>query len=128
MQGDVEAAPGLSNAVKNRLQLALPLHVERREDRRLQLLCQRLDVGLGLVVEVRDCQVGAEFAKGAGTAVGDRVLVGDADHQRLLAREDRAGSVNAHAATLLFGPASTRRVWRAMISSSLVGTNPRGHA
>ena len=56
-------------------------HVQRHEDRRLDLARERLDVGLGLVVEIGDRELGAEGAEGAGAAPGDRLVVGDADDQ-----------------------------------------------
>ena len=64
------------------------MHVHRHEDRRLDLAGQRLDVGLRLVVEVGDRELGAEGAEGAGAAPGDRAVVGDADDQALLAFEE----------------------------------------
>ena len=93
-----------------------------------KLAHQRLDIGPGLVVEVGDGQLGAEFVEGLGAAVGDRAVVGDADDQGLAAGEHRAGNFNRHL-RLSNWPAvasgvqpSTRRVCRAIISSSLVGS------
>ena len=48
---------------------------------------QRLDIFLGLVVEIGDGELRAERAESLGAAPGDRVLVGDADDQTFLAFE-----------------------------------------
>ena len=63
MQGEVEPAPALADRREQGVELRVVLHVARQEDGGLELLCQRLDVGLGLVVEVSDRQLGAQCRK-----------------------------------------------------------------
>jgi hypothetical protein len=87
VQREVHTAPALADRLKHRLHLALDLHVQRQEDRRLEILGERLDVRFCLIVQIGDRQLGAERAERPGAAPGDRVLVGDADHQALLALE-----------------------------------------
>ena len=66
-----------------------------RKMRRLELARQRLDVGPRLLVEIGDREVGAELAERLRAAVGDRVLVGDADHERLRALQHRTRNFDA---------------------------------
>ena len=93
---DVQPPPVLGDALEQRLQLARLRDVERHEDGRIQRPRQRLDVGLGLLVEVGDRQLGAQLAEGARAAVGDGVLVGDAHHERLLVLENGTGDFQSH--------------------------------
>jgi len=58
--------------------LAFDLKIERHEQRRIEFLGQRLDIGLSLLVEIGDGEVGAECAKRFGATVSDRLVVGDA--------------------------------------------------
>ena len=76
-----------------RFELARNGHVERQEERRAELARERLDVVLRLLVEEGDGEVGAELAECPGAAIGDRLIVGDADHERLAALQDLAGRV-----------------------------------
>ena len=89
-------------------------------------LRQRLDVRPRLLVEVGDRELGAELAERLGAAVGDRDVVGDADDQRLLAVQHRAGNFGHSSSTLRSVDCRRARasVWRAIISSSLVGIDP----
>ena len=89
VQHEVEPAPALADRVEDRFHRAGLLDVERHRDRRGQLARQRLDVGPCLVVEPGHRELGAAVAEHAGAAVGDAVLVGDADHQALAAAEQR---------------------------------------
>ena len=82
---EVESAPFLGDGVEHGLEFAGLRDIERRGDRRLQLLSQRLDVGLGLLVEPGHGEIGSEGAQLHRAAVGDRLVVGDADDQSLLA-------------------------------------------
>ena len=118
---EVEPAPVGGDAVEDRFELAVRHHVHRQEDRRLDLARERLDVRLGLVVEVGDRELGAEGAEGAGAAPGDRLVVGDADDQALLAVEQ----LRLHVGQGHAGLPIRARVWRAIISSSSVGTTRR---
>ena len=107
-------------AVEHRLELAGRCDVERQEDRRLELLRQRLDVRPRLVVEVGDREIGAELAERLRAAVRDRVLVGDADDERLL-RPPAPGCRGHGAPSRSALRRAASRVCRAIISSSLVG-------
>ena len=106
VQREVEPAPAPFDRLEHRLELALDLDVERQEDRRLELLGQRLDVGLGLVVQIGDGELGAERAERPGAALGDRVLVGDADHEALLALEAAQVGIERHGSDGLVSVAS----------------------
>ena len=87
MHDEIELAPILGDALEHRLHLAGRAHVERHDDRRLELARERLDVFLRLVVEIGHRELGAERAERLGAAPGDRVFVGDADDQASLAFE-----------------------------------------
>ena len=87
MHDEIELAPFGRDPLEHRLELALGHHVHRHEDRCLDLARQRLDMRLCLVVEIGDREIGAEGAKGSGTAPGDRVVIGDADDETLAAFE-----------------------------------------
>ena len=91
MKQEVELAPLLLNALEHLFDLAFDHDVERHEDRRLQRLGQRLDVLLGLFVQIGDGEVGAERTKRLGAAPCDRLIVGNADDQPLLAFERDLG-------------------------------------
>ena len=54
MHDEIQLAPFLGDAFEHRLHLAQRAHVERHQDRRLDLARKRLDIFLCLVVEVRD--------------------------------------------------------------------------
>jgi hypothetical protein len=87
MQGDVETPPGLPDPLEDGFELALPPNVQGQQDGRLELPGQGFDERAGLVVEVGDRQRGPLTPERPGAAVGDRLVVGDADHERFLARE-----------------------------------------
>ena len=70
------------------LQLAAALDIQWHENRRLDLLGQRLDVRLRLVVEIGDGDVGSEGVKGLGAPPCDRLIVGDAGYERLFPLEE----------------------------------------
>src|SRR4029077_18456710 len=116
--------------LENSLQLALALEIQRHEDRRPNLLGQRFHVGLRLVVEIGDGDLGPERAEGLGAPPCDRLIVGDAGYQRLLSLEQRQRRRIDHA-RFSFSRAdacsrSTRSVWLAIISSSSVGMTQQG--
>ena len=102
MDDEIELAPLLGDALEHRLHLAGRVHVERHEDRRFQLLRQRLDIFLCLLVEIGDGELGAERAEGLGAAPGDRVLVGDADDEAPLAFEELGFDDGDHGGCPLF--------------------------
>ena len=88
MERDVEAAPGLADLLEDGFELASLPHVAGREDRGPEFLGERLDVRPGLLVEVGDREVGPELAEDPGAAVGNRMLVGDADDEGTLALQN----------------------------------------
>jgi len=100
VEHDVEPAPLLGDSFEHRLQHAGRSDVERHEDRRLQLSCQRLDVGPGLLVDVGDRQICAQLAKRLRAAVSDRMLVGDSDDECFRARERGPWNVEGHDSNL----------------------------
>jgi hypothetical protein len=87
VQGDVEAAPGLSDTVEHRLELTHFAHVARGNDGRPEIACEGLHIGLCLLVQVRDGELRPEGPEYLGAAVGDRLLVRDAEHQGTLAEK-----------------------------------------
>ncbi len=91
MQQEVELAPLLLDPLEHLLHLAFDHDVERHEDRRFQRLRQRLDVFLRLFVQIGDGEVGPQRTKRLGAAPRDRLIVGDADDQALLALERDLG-------------------------------------
>src|SRR5580704_10556641 len=90
MDQDVELAPAPADLVEHCLELARHGNVQRSGDGGLQRARQRLDMGARLVVQPGDGEIGADGAERLGAAIGDRLVVGDADHQRLAASQDRA--------------------------------------
>src|SRR5436190_4111521 len=100
MHDDVEPAPLPRDALEERLELAGLRYVQWRNDRRLELPGERLDIGLGLLVEVGDGEIGAQLPKRRRAAVGDGMLIGDARDERLLAAENGAGDGERHERTL----------------------------
>src|SRR5689334_2894668 len=125
MKADVELAPVFLDRLKDCLQLAFDLKIERHEKRCLKFFGQRLDIGLRLVVEIGDGEVGAEDAEGLGAAPSDRLIVSDAGDKRLLTLKKGQGRKVNHACLSLSTDSpcacSTDSVWRAIISSSSVG-------
>ena len=110
------------DAVEHRFELAVLHHVHRQEDRRLDLGRQRLDEALRLVVEVGDRELGAQRAEGAGAAPGDRA---GRWRCRRSGPSCRRGASPSRRAGSCGQPPVRARVWRAMISSSSVGTTRR---
>ena len=93
MKQEVELAPLLLDPLEHLFGLAFDHDVEWHEDRRFQRLGQRLDVFLGLFVQIGDGKVGAQRAKRLGAAPRDGLIVGDADDQSLLAFRARPWSL-----------------------------------
>ena len=84
--------------------------IHRQEDRSFDLPRQRLDMGLGLVVEIGDRELGAERAEGARAAPCDRAVVGDADDQALAAVKQLGGDVGeGHGGSWLISVGGGRR-------------------
>ena len=115
---------------EQRLELALPTQVERCHQLGLELPGQRLDVRLGLLVEVGDRQLRAQPAERLGAAPGDRLVVGDAGDEAPATFEgdqraiegDHAGPSPASRRGVHHVAPSRASVWRAIICSSSVGT------
>src|ERR1043165_2943436 len=85
---EIQFAPLLLDRLKHRLHLSRNAGIERQQDRRFELPRERLDEFPGLVVEVSHRKLGSEGAKSARASPRDRILVGDADHEPLLAFEE----------------------------------------
>ena len=62
------------------------LDVERQDQARLNLLGERTNIALGLLVRVGDRQFGAEGAQLRRAAKGDAMFVGDADDETRVCR------------------------------------------
>jgi hypothetical protein len=94
--------------------------IERHEDRCAELFGERLDVGLRLLVDIGDREVGAKLPKRLRAAIGNRMLVRHTYDERFGAFEHGRRNLDGHD---LFsaGRASSACVCRAIISSSLVG-------
>jgi hypothetical protein len=112
---DVEPAPFLGDVLEHGLHLARLADVHRQEQLGVELVGERLDEPFGLLVEIGDRDVGAERAQPLGAAPGDRLVVGDADHEGLAAFEMRQNAWNGHAvlafcSSLSFRPARSARV------------------
>src|SRR5262249_43149578 len=96
-------------------------------ERCAQLAGERLHMGLRLVVEIGHGDLGAEGVERLGAAPGDRMLVGDADDEPLLALEQRRLGSRDHgrspglAGAFMPWRESSARVCRAIICSSSVG-------
>ena len=84
MEQDVQLAPFLPDHVEKRLFLIRIGDVERLDDLGVQLLGERTDIFLGLLVEIGDRKIGALSVKRLGAAIGNGLIIGDADNQRLL--------------------------------------------
>ena len=126
MDQEIELSPIFADAFKHGLELARRAHVERHEDRRLDFAGERLDEFLGLFVQVGDGKLRAERAERLGATPGYGMLVGNADDQAALAFEQRYLGKRDHGVPPYrrrSSPfcASMAKVWRAIISSSLVG-------
>ena len=83
----IRGSASLLNPLKHLLRLSLEIDIERHEDGRLKLLGERFDIWLGALVKIGDRDLGAQGSKSARTSPADRVFVGNADDQRLLAFE-----------------------------------------
>ena len=116
MQQEVELAPFLLDSFEHLLHLALDHDVQRHEDRRLQCLRERLDMLLGAFVQIGDGEIGPERTKGLGAAPGDRLVVGDADDQALLALQRDLG-IGKYGIFM-----TPSRVWRWTMAGSTAAT------
>jgi hypothetical protein len=104
MHEDVESPEVLLDSFEDRLELARLRDVQRQEQRRRELSRERLDVGLRLLVQIGDRHVRTELVERSCTAVGDRVLVRDAHHQRLVAEQRPAIDLFGHESASFYEP------------------------
>ena len=58
VEREIELSPGLTHGLEHSVKLAWFPHVARREDRRLELSCKRLHIGLRLFVEIGNRELG----------------------------------------------------------------------
>ena len=94
VEDEVEPAPALPRSARTPPRAGLPRAGPAAATiSASSSLGQRLDVGLGALVQVGDREIGAERAKALGAAPGDRLVVGDAGDQALAALERDDGSV-----------------------------------
>ena len=91
VQQEIELPPFLPDPFEHLLRLAFDHDIHRHEDRRLQCLCQRLDVLFGALVKIGHGEFSPERTKGLGAPPGDRLVVGDADDQALFALQRDLG-------------------------------------
>src|SRR5579871_2010325 len=134
MKQEIELSPFLLDALEHLFGLTLDTDIERHEDRRLEILRQRLDIFPGAVVQIGDRQLGSERAKRLGAAPGDRLIVGDADNQPLAPLERNLGLGKYRDVHDTFSLVwadgerfhSSANVCSAIISSSSVGTTRTG--
>ena len=131
MQQEIEPAPFLLDALEHLFGLPFGIHVERHEDRRLELLRQRFDMLLCPFVQIGDRELRAQRPKRLGASPRDRLIVGDADDQSLSSLQRNLGLWkygNCHDALSRFGLEdecrlhSSDNVCCAIINSSSVGT------
>src|SRR5262245_36903061 len=130
IQQEVELAPLLPDVLEHLLHLPFDGDIEWQEDRSLQILGERLDMLLRLLVQIGDRQLSAQRAKSLGAAPGNRLVVGDADDQSLASLERNLGLGKYGDIHDAFSLAwvdgrllhSSARVCCAIISSSSVGT------
>ena len=84
VDSEIEPSPVGLDALEHCLHLAGFGHVERQEQLGAELIGERRDVLLGLVVEVGQRDVRAEGAQLGRAAVCDAVGIGDSDHEPAL--------------------------------------------
>ena len=81
MEQEVQPAPPVLDGVEDDIELTGCRDIAGEEERRLDLSRERLDVGLGLVVEIGDAELGADATEVLGRRPGKAVVVGDTDDQ-----------------------------------------------
>src|SRR4029453_2151362 len=89
MDEAVQPTPASTDLVEQRLQLARNFDVERRHNLGAELLPKRLDVRPCFVVKPGNGELGARGTERFGAAKGNRLIVGDADDQRLVPGQER---------------------------------------
>src|SRR5260370_37276026 len=108
---DVETAPLFGDLLEYRFELPGYGDVERQEYRRLETGRQRLYIGPCFVVEISDRDLGADRAERLGAAIGNRMLVGDADDERAAAGQDRVQFPYGHMRHSCSGTIRRAIVW-----------------
>ena len=78
----------LADRLEDRFELPVLADVAGSEDGRPELVGQRLDIRLRLLVQVGHREIRSELPKNPSASVGDRVLVGDADDEGTLPLKD----------------------------------------
>src|SRR5438046_8195834 len=89
MDQAVEPSPAIGDLLEEAFKLTGILDIQGSGDFGTELLRQWLYVRTRLVVEPGDCEVGARCAECLRASVRNRLVVGDADNQRLVPGEDR---------------------------------------
>ena len=128
MQQEIQFAPFLLDPFEDLLGLTFHGHIERHEDRRFKRLGKRLDKPLCPIVQICHREVRAQRPKRLGASPSDRLIVGNAHDQSLLALQGdlRLGEHwNIHDAisrlAFEFVAQRTDSVCSAIIRSSSVG-------
>jgi hypothetical protein len=83
--GRCRCCPKCAEWCRQPAELPLLTHVEGQQDISAKLFCDRSNEGFRLRVLECDGKVGALRAKGLGASIGDRLFVGDANHEGFLA-------------------------------------------
>src|SRR6185437_1819908 len=130
VQQEVELTPFLPDVLEHLLHLPIDSDIQRQEKRRIQVLCKRLDVLSGAIVQISHRKIRSQRAERLGATPGDRLIVGDADDKPFAPpeRDPRFGEYrDGHEAfSLAWADGRLRyrsdRVCCAIISSSSVGT------
>ena len=73
--------------LEHRLEHAWRGDIERHEDRRAELSGERLDIGLRLLVDIGERELGAQLTERLRASIGDRKLVRHPDDERFGAFE-----------------------------------------
>ena len=89
VQHEVKLSPALLKLRKHCFELAGLLHIERQDEVGFKLLGQRPDMRFGLGVEIGDGQRSAELVHDLGAAVGNALVVGNADDEAFFAGQYR---------------------------------------
>src|SRR5689334_1622963 len=85
MQQEIQLSPALGDFLEYRLGLAWNFYVERQADGGINLIGERNNMLLGLVIEPSYRKLRTGFVESAGAAPRDALLVGYTDDQPFLA-------------------------------------------
>ena len=89
MEKEIELAPAFANDVEHRLKLARLPEITGHDHVRAKDFRQRPHIGLSFFVEVSDGKISAHFPERLCAAVGDAVLIGDADNEAAFSLESK---------------------------------------